>query len=296
MASLPENRVAGAVGCVGVVVHPSRDIAHPLSRLRGWAERNGVGVIQAPIAGQHRTVAETGDLDHCDLVVSIGGDGTMLAAIRAASAVDLPVLGVTCGSLGVLTTVTAEGLPRALERFRSDDWIPRVLPALTVARGNGPDLFALNDVCVLRSGIGQVRVSSCVDGVLFTRMAGDGCVVSTPVGSSAYALAAGGPLITPDTDAYLLTPLPTHGGFRQPLVISAGSQLTLEVSAGMGGARLEADGQIVEGEPQSLTIGLRPGVATTVGFSDQEPLFEALRRRQIITDSPRITADQRRLP
>ncbi|MGZ4481607.1 MAG: NAD(+)/NADH kinase [Gaiellales bacterium] len=306
MASVSEHRVAPQVQRVGVVVHPSRNIERPLDRLRSWAQERGVSVVQVqvPIAGPERMVAEPGEPDDCDLLVSIGGDGTMLAAIRAAVAADLPVLGVTCGSLGVLTSVTADGLPAALERFRQEDWTPRVLPALTVARSDGPDLFAVNDVCVVRDGIGQVRVTSRVDGVLFTRLAGDGCVVSTATGSSAYALAAGGPLLTPEADAYLLTPLATHGGFSQPLVIAGRSQLTLEIAtgvggaagaAGVGGARLEIDGQIVASDPQALTIGLRPGVATLVGFADQEPLFHALRRRQIITDSPRVVADAPRL-
>ena len=86
----------------------------------------------------------------------------------------------------------------------------------------------------MRAGIGQLRVTSRVNGVLFTRLAGDGCIVSTPIGSSAYALAAGGPLLAPETDAYVLTPLPTHGGSRLPLVIGAGSRLELELSAGLG--------------------------------------------------------------
>jgi NAD+ kinase len=273
-----------------------------LDRLRGWAQDRGVTVVQVPVAGQHRSVAEPGDLERCDLVVSIGGDGTMLAAIRAAVAADKPVLGVTCGSLGVLTSVTADELPAALERFRDGDWTPRLLPALTVARPDGPDLFAVNDVSVVRDGIGQIRVSSSVDDILFTRLAGDGCIVSTALGSSAYSLAAGGPLLTPDTDAYVLTPLATHGGSRQPLVIAAGSRLTLEIATGaaaaaaVGGARLEVDGQIVGAHPERLTIELRPGVATMVRFADSEPLFEALRRRQIITDSPRVIADTRPLP
>lgn len=295
MASVSAHRVASRVQCVGVVVHPSRDIEYPLDRLRGWAQDHGVAVVQVPVPGQERTVAEPGDLEQCDLLVSIGGDGTMLAAVRAAVAVDLPVLGVTCGSLGVLTAVTAEGLPAALDRFRDDDWTPRVLPALSVSRPDGPDVFAINDLCVVRNGIGQVRVTSWVDGVLFTRLAGDGCIVCTALGSSAYSLAAGGPLLMPETDAYLLTPLPTHGGSRQPLVIAGGSQLRLEIATGLGGARLEVDGQILASDPEALTIGLRAGVATLVGFADQEPLLLSLRRRQILTDSPRVIADTRQL-
>ncbi len=280
---------------VGVVVHPSRNIETPLTRLRSWADEHGVTIVQVAVPGQHRAVADTGDAAACDLIVSIGGDGTMLAAVRAAVAPSLPVLGVSCGSLGVLTAVAADTLPAALDRFQAGDWTPRMVPALTV-RCDGPELFALNDVSIVRNGIGQVRVTSRVDGVLFNRVAGDGCIVSTALGSSAYSLAAGGPLLAPGTDAYVLTPLPIHGGSRQALVVPAASELTLEVSAGIGGARLELDGQVETGDPHTLTIGLRPGVAMLVGFADQEPLFTSLRRRGIIADSPRIVADSARAP
>jgi NAD+ kinase len=282
------------VDCVGVVVHPSRDIDAPLGRLRAWAAEHGVSVVQVAVPGQDRIVADTGEVGECGLIVSIGGDGTMLAAIRAAVAVDLPVLGVSCGSLGVLTAVDTEALPAALDRFREGDWTPRVLPALTVTRSDGPDLFALNDLSIVRNGIGQVRVTSRVDGVLFSRLAGDGCIVSTAVGSSAYSLAAGGPLLAPGTDAYVLTPLPAHGGSRQALIVGAASELALEVTTAQGGARLEVDGQVAASDPRALAIRLRPGVARLVAYADQEPVFTGLRRRGIIADSPRIVADAAR--
>jgi NAD+ kinase len=291
---MPASVTERGIGCVGVVVHPSRNIDTPLGRLRAWADEHGVSVTQVAVPGQHRAVAHLGEPGACDIVVSIGGDGTMLGAIRAAVAVDLPVLGVTCGSLGVLTSVGSDALPAALDRFCAGDWTPRVLPALTVARSDGPDLFALNDISIVRNGIGQVRVASHVDGILFSRLAGDGAIVSTALGSSAYSLAAGGPLLTPGTDAYLLTPLPTHGGSRQALVVPAASELVLDVTAGIGGARLELDGQLVGTDPRDLAIRLRPGVATIVGFDHQEPLFTSLRRRGIIADSPRVVADTAR--
>lgn len=282
------------LACIGVVVHPSRNIDGPLGTLRAWADAHGVSVVQVAVPGQHRVIAEPGDIGSCDLIVSIGGDGTMLAAIRAAVAAKLPVLGVACGSLGALTTVGGDMLAAALDRCAGGDWTPSMLPALTVARPDGPDLFALNDISVVRNGIGQVRITSRVDGVLFSALAGDGCIVSTALGSSAYSLAAGGPLLAPGTDAYVLTPLPTHGGSRQPLVIAAASELTLDVVHGMGGARLEIDGQMGASDPQALTIRHRPDVATLVAFGDQEPLFTSLRRRGIIADSPRILVESAR--
>jgi NAD+ kinase len=290
----PQTAAGPRVDRLGVIVHPSRNIDGPLRDLFEWADRQGVAVVQVPIDGQERLVADLGAPGDCDLIVSIGGDGTMLAAIRAAVAADRPVLGVACGSLGVLTTISADALPESLDRFRRDDWSSRRLPALDVTCDGTADLLAFNDLAIVRAGIGQVRVISTVDGILFNRLAGDGCIISTPIGSSAYTMAAGGPLITPDTEAYILTPLPTHGGSRQPLVIGAQSTLSLEVSSGIGGVRLEIDGQIIASEPHVITVGWRPAVATLVAFPEQEHLFTGLRRRQLIVDSPRIVADAAR--
>jgi NAD+ kinase len=290
----PQTAAGPRVDRLGVIVHPSRNIDGPLRDLFGWAGRRGVAVIQVPIEGQERLVAEPGEPGDCDLIVSIGGDGTMLAAIRVAVAADRPVLGVACGSLGVLTTVSADALSESLDRFRRGDWSSRRLPALDVTCDGTADLCAFNDLAIVRAGIGQVRVVSRVDGTLFSRLAGDGCIVSTPIGSSAYTMAAGGPLMAPETEAYVLTPLPTHGGTRQSLIIGARSTLSLDVSSGIGGVRLEIDGQIIASEPQVITVGLRPAVATLVAFPDQEHLFAGLRRRGLIVDSPRIVADEAR--
>ena len=295
MSETPQSarRHAGTdsrVSRIGVVVHPTRMIDGPLRALQSWAEDHEAVVVQVPVLGQQREVAPPADAADCDLIVAIGGDGTMLAAIHAALLADRPALGLACGSLGVLMAIEADGLRSALDRFSRGDWIPRRLPALVVAREGADELLALNDIAVVRAGIGQVRVTISVDGILFSRLAGDGCIVSTPLGSSAYALAAGSALMTPATDAYLLTPLPTHGGFRHPLVISSGAQLELEVMPGIGGARVEVDGQIADTDPRRLAIRLRREVATVVTFPEQEPLFASLRRRHIIVDSPRILA------
>ncbi len=282
----------GAPWRIGIVVHPLRPISGPLLALRQWAGAHGVELVQLQARGGNREVAEPGEAGDCDLIVSIGGDGTTLAAVRAAAPVDRPVLGVACGSLGALTSVPAKGLSSALDRFGGGDWVPHSLPALNVARPSATELFAINDIAIVRCGAGQVRVAASVDGVLFGRLAGDGCIVSTPIGSSAYTIAAGGPLLAPGMFAYVLTPLPTHGGSCPPLVVPADSTLQLEAEAGHGGARIEVDGQVADLRVGSMTVTLREGVATLVGFEDQEPLIEGLRRRRIITDSPRILADE----
>jgi NAD+ kinase len=288
------SQAAGpAISRIGLVVHPSRNIDEPLTALRDWAAGANVEVAQVSVPMVQRHVADAVPAADCDVIVSIGGDGTTLAAIRVAADARRPVLGVACGSLGVLTTVAASSVRAALERLGRGEWSPAELPSLRIAREEG-EAYALNDVVVVRDGQGQVHASAYVDGALYARFVGDGCIVSTPLGSSAYALGAGGPLLSPEADVFLLTPLTVHGGFCPPLVLAAGSELRLETAAGHGGARLELDGQVAGPHPGTLTVRLRRASATLVTFADQEPLYARLRRRQVLMDSPRILAEDSR--
>lgn len=279
---------------IGLVVHPSRTVDRPLRLLREWSEQHGVDVVQVPAAYSQRQVAAAGEPGESDLIVSIGGDGTTLAALRSAAIAGRPVLGIACGSLGALATVAVPDVPRSLERFSRGEWQPRRFPALWVTLDGHEPLFALNDVAVVRSGGGQVRVSAQVDGSVYARFAGDGAIVSTPIGSSGYTISAGGPLLASGIDAFVLTPLPKHGGFCPPLVVGPRSELALEVTAGFGGARLEIDGQLADSGVRSLTLTMREEVATMVSFPDQETLVAGLRRRRIILDSPRMAVDRAR--
>jgi NAD+ kinase len=279
---------------IGVVAHPTRPLEGALGEINGWAQRNGADVVQVPAFCKQKEVAEPGHAADCDLILAIGGDGTTLAAIHAGIEAGRPVMGVACGSLGVLTSVSPSEVGRALDRFVAGDWIPRLLPALDCAREQGEDVLAVNDIVVVRAGEGQIRVQVLLDGTLYARLAGDGCVVSTPLGSSAYNLSAGGPLLAPGSNTFAFTPLYAHGGVCPPLVVATGSALQIVTHPGYGGARLEVDGRPFDTHLGELTVTLRPAAATVVGFSDQEQIIPGLRRRQIIADSPRFLAEDAR--
>jgi NAD+ kinase len=295
--SSPQPRAGAGAGeaprRIGLVVHPSRTVDQPLRLVQEWTEEHGVELVQVPAAYSQRRVAEEGEASASDLIVSIGGDGTTLAALRSAATARRPVLGIACGSLGALATVAVPDVTRSLDRFSLGEWQPRLVPALAVTPAGGESLFALNDVAIVRAGGGQVRVTVHVDGSLYARIAGDGALVSTPIGSSGYAISAGGPLLAAGLEGFVFTPLPKHGGFAPPLVIARRSVLELDVAAGFGGARLEIDGQVVAAQAPSLTVRFREGAATMVSFPDQETLLAGLRRRRIIVDSPRVAADDR---
>jgi NAD+ kinase len=278
---------------LGVVVHPRREIGIALEALQGWSDAHGVDVVQTPASGQGRSVAPPGDPADCDLIVALGGDGTTLAALHAAAPAGKPVLGVACGSLGALTAVDADALVGALDRVDAGDWRPRRLPALAVETA-GAIRWGVNDLVIVRQGAGQVAADVRVDGELFIRFAGDGLVVATALGSSAYTLAAGGPVLAPGGSGLVFTPLAPHGGCCPPLVAGPDSRIDIELDPGHGGARIELDGQVRERveplEPRALSVTLRTGHATLVTLGGEEPMLAGLRRRRVLMDSPRILA------
>jgi NAD+ kinase len=283
---------------IGLVVHPRRELGRAVATVREWAEHQEATVVQLRSPGHVQKVAPPGDAESCDLVIALGGDGTALAALHAAAPVGRPVLGVACGSLGALTATTADELEGALGRVASGDWIPRRLPALVGERDGGEELHAINDVVFVRDGAGQVMVEIEIDGERYVRFAGDGLVAATPLGSTAYTLASGGPMLAPGTTGQVLTPLSPHGGVCPPVVVAPGIEVELLLDPGNGGARLELDGQVAAElapqEPLPLKLRCIEDFAVLVSLGEQETLMAGLRRRRILLDSPRVLARDER--
>jgi len=281
---------------IGLAVHPRRELDKALASVRDWAERQGAEIVQ--VASLEREVAPPGEAADCDLVIALGGDGTTLAALHAAAPVSRPVLGVACGSLGALTSVTADKLDDALDRVAAGDWKPRALPAIRADHGGDEPLRALNDLVLVRAGAGQVLVEVTVDGERYVGFGGDGLVAATPLGSTAYTLAAGGPMIAPGGSALVLTPLSPHGGVCPPLVAGGGTEISVTLDPGNGGARVEVDGQIHATldrlEPVTFTLRLEDDFATLVSLGEDETTIAGLRRRRILIDSPRMTVRDER--
>ena len=283
-SALPFRRLA-------LVVHPTREIDDTLDTLRTWAAAQGVEVFQARVAGDsQREVAALDDMAAGDLAVALGGDGTVLKALRAAAAAGAPVLGVACGSLGALSAITADELTAGLDGLEAGDWVRRPVPALRVEAPGFPEDWAINDFVVLRGGAGQLAVDVRVDDELYVRLAGDGVIVATSVGSSAYSMAAGGPILPAGTDAFLCTPLAMHGGNAPPVVVPATATLALDVHPGWGGWVAEVDGERRTPSGESFRFRLHRDRVELVSFSGADRSLTALRQRGVITDSPRILA------
>jgi NAD+ kinase len=280
---------------VALVIHPTRDVDRALATIMRWATAHGVDVVQlAPDGDRHRELAAPGTLEDGDLVAAVGGDGTVLAALRAAAVSNAPVLGVACGSLGALSAVAAEQLADALERVWAGDWTPGSLPALKIGAAGAPDTWAANDWVVVRRGAGQLVADVAVDDELYVRVAGDGLVVATALGSSAYSMAAGGPVLAGGTAAFVCTPLAMHGGSAPPLVVPADAVVTVEVHPGYAGFDVEIDGHERVVESHRFRLALHPDKLTLVTFDASGRGLAGLRKRRLIADSPRVLARDER--
>jgi NAD+ kinase len=279
---------------LGLVVHPTRHVERVLEEIRAWASAHEVALGQVPVAGQSRHVADPIEAAACDLLLGLGGDGTALTALHAGAPTSRPVLGVACGSIGVLTSVSAERVTRALEEVAAARWTPLAVPGLDVALAEGPEEVAINDVAIVRDGTGQILVSVAVDGVLYAQVAGDGLVVATALGSSAYTMAGGGPILAPGAEGMVVTALAAHGGSCPPLVAGSASELTVRIEPGYGGVRSEIDGRSTAVAGSVMTVRHRPHYATLATLAEDEPRLTGLRRRGLVVDSPRVRVRGRR--
>jgi NAD+ kinase len=275
---------------IAVVVHPTRKLDRTLESLKRWTGANGLELVQvmAP-APVEREVAPAAAPEAGDLMVALGGDGTVLSALRAGAAVGAPVLGVACGSVGVLATVTDGELDSALARVMEGDWTARRLPALAIESAAGSD-WAVNDFVAVRRGPGQLVCNVTVDDELYVRMAGDGLVVATPLGSSAYSMAAGGPLVVHGTPAFVCTPVAMHGGNAPPLIVPATSALRVQLYPGFAGYDIEIDGHDDAEPAVDYTITLVEDKVTLVSMTGLSLGLTRLREKHLISDSARILA------
>ncbi len=191
-----------------------------------------------------------------DIVLAVGGDGTMLAAVRRSIAWDVPVLGFNLGTLGFLAAAEPSELDDVVKRLVEGDY--EIEDRTTVAASiGGATVVGINDVVVEK--IDTTRLVSLdvdIDGVSFATYNADGLIVATPTGSTAYSFSAGGPLVDPAVDALVVTPVASHSLFDRALVISGSSEILVTVTRDRS-VKVNVDktdlGQLGNGE--SVTIG-----------------------------------------
>lgn len=204
--------------------------------------------------------------EHADLVLVLGGDGSILSAARRMGANQMPTLGINFGRLGFLTACGKDRCPEVVEMALAGDLNEeeRLLLTCRLQRADGTTsdpVLALNDgVLHRRASSGSIRVSAWRDTAEIATYQGDGLIAATPTGSTAYSLAAGGPVLAPTMDAVVLTPLASHGLGLRPLVLQLrdGVDLLVEETGDDPGCSFTVDGQVVMDAGAGDRVRLRP--------------------------------------
>lgn len=247
---------------LGLVLHPTRDVSLVVDTIVGWADRQGVA-LAVRVEDRHRVppVVEAMPAPAvpagCDALISIGGDGTMLGALRSAIADPKPVLGVHLGELGFLVEIDPPELPGALDRLATGDFIVETHSCLACdVCGDG--IVAFNDVALVRQpGKGFVAATLEVDGQQYGYYRCDALVVSTPMGSTAYSYAAGGPLVSPATQALVVTPSAPMAGISRSVVLSPEEEVRLELRPDSAPLAVEMDGMVIRETATEGSVHIR---------------------------------------
>jgi NAD+ kinase len=264
---------------VGLVTHPSREDANRLAD-RIEARLRGAGV-EARRWGDGDDVDQF--VDGLEVVISLGGDGTMLRTVDLVFESGAAVLGVNVGHLGYLTEVEPDQVDQAIERILAGDFTvtERMVLEVTV-RSEGPAdgrWWALNEAVLEKVKPGRIiRVGVEINGIFFTTYAADGVIVATPTGSTAYSFSARGPIVSPNHRCLLLTPVSPHMLFDRSLVLDADEEVRFSVMQPQRAA-LTIDGlEIGEldcGDTVSCTGGPRPARIVTFGPRDFHQILKA---------------------
>ncbi|MET7968230.1 NAD(+)/NADH kinase [Micromonospora sp. NPDC005305] len=236
---------------LGLVLHPTRDVSEVVGIIERWASRHRKTLL-VRAEDEHRVpscvepVPADELADRADALISIGGDGTMLGALRLAVRDPKPVLGVHLGRLGFLVEVEPPDLPNALNRLLAKDFTVESHACLA-CDVCGDDVVAFNDIALVRQpGSGFVTASLAVDGQRYGYYRCDALVVSTPTGSTAYSYAAGGPLISPAADAVVVTPSSPMAGISRAVVLAPEESIRLDLQPHSAAVAVEMDGLVIK--------------------------------------------------
>lgn len=288
------RRLVGPIRTVGVVYREhTPEVLAIVDRLREWASGEDIDVLVEENAGRGPQPSLDLASRPVDLVIALGGDGTFLRASRLAVGTDVPVLGVNIGRLGFLTAIPDSYLEGGLSQVVAGEAVLESRFRLR-ARIEGQDgfkdteFFGLNDVVVHTIGAArvtplQLSVGDTADHdemEVVGSFAADGVIVSTPTGSTAYSMSAGGPIITPDVDALVVTPICPHSLAVRPLVLPAHRTVCIGALEPDAQHQLTVDGQVVHQlEPEERVFVAREERPMSLVRLPGQTFFNTMRRK-----------------
>jgi len=279
------------IRAVGIVCKPIKEmVATVVPPLIAWLHERKIEVhvdveTQGCVELKVPCIAREAMGEKVDLLIVLGGDGTLLAAARALRAHKVPILAVNLGSLGFLTTITLDQIYPMLEQVleghhRTSERM--MLEAQIIRHGKVDERqTALNDAVVNKGALSRMLdFDLYVDGDHVARYRADGLIVATPTGSTAYSLAAGGPIVQPGIDAFVITPICPHMLTNRPLVVPDTSRTEIDFSASEEPAYMTLDGQIgFELGPTDRVLITKSENKVTFVRPPRKTYFEVLRSK-----------------
>ena len=259
---------------VGVLANPSGECEPQLLTIDAWATELRAEVVDLG------TSAESTDLPPgCELVIALGGDGTILRALHIAMAHHAAVLGINFGHVGFLADTDGDDLAAALDTIaRGDAHVDERTALVARLDDDAPNrVIAFNDVVIGRvPGFGTARLRVEIDGRPILALVGDGIVIASPTGSTAYTLGAGGPAVVPTLDAIVLTPLASQGSPLRSLVVDGSDTVRVATDTASAPLSVEIDGRNV--------MELRPSAALEVRAAPRKARLVRTRPRTFYSD------------
>ena len=238
-----------SVRCVGIYWNSSKSLGLGVAKkLIDMLRRRGVAVcLNADLNAMiGLTDCLVDRFDRCQLLIVLGGDGTILSGLDHAIENDLPILGINLGRLGFLTELETDELDDGvIDRLLTGDYAVDTRTTMMVEGWDYRKFFALNDIVITRA-TSSVRILSLeyeANGAMVDCISGDGLIVATATGSTAYSLSAGGPVVLPGLECFVLTPICPHTLNARPVIVSADERITVRMVDDRGGAQAVLDGR-----------------------------------------------------
>lgn len=239
---------------IGIIMNFEKSEALSITRqIAEWLEKHGKTVLVTDPGsdaadGGMNVCSESEMVEKADCIIALGGDGTLLSSARVIAGLDIPLFGVNLGQLGFLTEIEQPDIPPALEKLISGsyDIEKRMMIEARVSR-NGEEIcafYGLNDAVITKGAFARlIRLKTFVNNEFVDIFPADGLIISTPTGSTAYSLSAGGPLVSPDLELMIVTPICPHTLYARPLVIDRDSIVRVELQSTQAEVMLTIDGQ-----------------------------------------------------
>jgi NAD+ kinase len=211
------------------------------------------------IPGHISVVSEDELFDTSELIISFGGDGTILRSARLIGKREIPILGVNLGGLGFLTASSTNTAKVHVDEFFMQKLGVEKRTLLNVKIGGEKDVhYLLNDLVVDKAGFSRlIRITTYIDKILLNSYMADGLIISTPTGSTAYSLANGGPIVVPLTNAFILNPICPHTLSNRPIVVSDHTEITMNIESELGEFNVFGDGQKIGTYLEGTTVSIK---------------------------------------